>query len=508
MDIRTISVLGTPVSYLTKSEAVASILSFLEQGRSNQQPAFVDFLTHDAVVDFSRWRFDEILSESRKRLGYQSDLSISSDPFFSWISAALGNAWHPQFSERELILALLEGLAEKNASVFLLGDNNDKCKAWVKFISVVNHSLAISGTGNVVIPTQGESLETSLERDDLLIEELNSMKIDVLLLDFGEEHQRVWFDRVRSHLKVPLVVSVGHNAALEVRDTKVYSWISDHRNHQQEESQKRFYERLKRPLAAFFKLSYLLVPLVIYQTFSRWFVKSFCETRMRPFLPGKMTKRNILFLSPKKSLSIVVMPVSLDQSNCRRFKQRIEESLDQDIVILDCRSLRYMDLEGVNLIVKQLLTPHNHKSRIVGLGLHPHVRFLLDLNQVWNLVQDFFHHSLEDVEHSVRAEDESAAVYDSFYQEKEEVVLSFFGGLHSGCDYEVLLTNYLQMMQEKDCVLNLAYCTVVSNAGLAFLLKLRSFQINQGKAFVIYALSRKLKRDLRLADLDSLLKEE
>lgn len=496
---RVIVVLGVPIDCLGKEEAVTAIFSLLEKGDQAKRPFFVRFVSRDILVDFNSWRLDEMDSLERHQLFFQADLSVGFDPFFSKVSALLGDPWKPSFDEKELIFSLLDAFEEKGKKVFLLGTDIEKNRAWIKYISVLYPNLSVATMDIPNIPLEDISLKAADERDDAILEEIRKHHSDILLLDFGQPNHDIWFDRVRYRLSVPLVISIGCSNTLEVRHVKVYSQVLGYKTKQMQPPKKGIFKQLKRSLTAFFKLFFIVMPLALYHSFSRILVKSFCERHTNV---SAGIKKSMLFLSDQRTLAVVVMPVCLDQSNCLKFEQIVEELIEHDIVILDCRAMRHLDLEGIFSLINCLII--KGKERVIGMGVSSHISFLLDLHNVWELIRHKFYRTPKEVESLLR-DKPSAVIYDSIHQSKDEVMISFFGMLHSHCDYSLLLNRYIAMIRNKDCLLNFSYCTTLSNAAMVFLLKLLSYQTEQQKKFTVCGLSKELRRELRLAKMDAIL---
>ena len=72
-------------------------------------------------------------------------------------------------------------------------------------------------------------------------------------------------------------------------------------------------------------------------------------------------------------------------------------------------------------------------------------------------------------------------LYESIYQERNEVVISFFGDLSFQDDQALRLLQRLKpILDQKNCLLNFTYCVGIDNQGIGFLLKMRKFQETNG----------------------------
>ena len=58
------------------------------------------------------------------------------------------------------------------------------------------------------IHIRGEQLAEAMQRDALVLEEINKTSPDILLISLEHPKQEIWFERVRHKLRIPLVVGI------------------------------------------------------------------------------------------------------------------------------------------------------------------------------------------------------------------------------------------------------------------------------------------------------------
>jgi len=98
-------------------------------------------------------------------------------------------------------------------------------------------------------------------------------------------------------------------------------------------------------------------------------------------------------------------------------------------------------------------------------------------------------------------------LYESIFQERNEVVISLFGDLSFKDEQALKMIQKLKpILDQKNCLLNLTYCVGIDNLGIGFLLKMRKFQEASGFSLKLAGANRTVRRQLSIAKVKKLFK--
>ena len=211
--------LGVPFANLKTAEFVDAILKLQEKYSKDLNPHFISLADTDSLSRLYSWDCRSILSpELLYILRHVDKLGTNSRPLI-WLSRALGTPLKP-VSEKDLLLELAGQLNVKKQSVFLLGEGEGSLKEAVSYIRRRFPDIKMVGGSQSPIFIEGEDLENALERDALLLEQINRASPDFLFINLSHPKQEIWFHRVRNQIDVP--VSIGITERFENLDSKIW----------------------------------------------------------------------------------------------------------------------------------------------------------------------------------------------------------------------------------------------------------------------------------------------
>ena len=379
-----IGLLGLSVSNLTLPETVSEIQMLIENYQKDLRPHYiatlnVDFIVNIHTINSSSIRFPELL----KVLQHSSLVTLDGMPLV-WLSRLLGSPFKERVTGIDLLPKIAESLHRKNQSLFLLGGDEKTLKLCSIYLQADYPGLRMAGTSHPLIPIEGENLETAEERDKLIVEHINRAAPDVLLLNLGNPKQEIWFERIRNKLHVPVTIGVGGAFNLLVgRVVRAPVWMQNlglewvFRLFQEPH---RLFSRYIKDLI---KFPLIALPLVAYQTWKRVIYNLF----YRPRKGLIKIRAPFLFISKQKTIAVVQLPVRVGDLAAAEILQTLANLFSQDIVVLDFKKVKHIDLEGIALFLEINNTAEREKKQLHFLNLTPDIKLLFRLHRLREMVE-------------------------------------------------------------------------------------------------------------------------
>lgn len=197
---------GVPIDDLSMEETVCRIINAIDHHRKNKTAGYVA----TANVDFFA---NLILGEHRQRSLFLETLKgadmVTADGMpLLWLGRLMGSPLSERVDGASLIPRLLEQLAKRGGSVFLLGGEPAVAERAAREIERRFSGLRVTGVATPVITiSEGENAQTSV--DEGILDQLQLLNPDVLLIGLGSPKQELWFQRVSQRIQVPLSIGVG-----------------------------------------------------------------------------------------------------------------------------------------------------------------------------------------------------------------------------------------------------------------------------------------------------------
>lgn len=460
-----IALFGIPITACDQKEN-AKIL--LEQVRKGDHAQYACSVSCQKILSLQRWNFMQNGDLEQIQILRNSLVVCPSGPLCIFYGGKKGKkpGW-------ELFHQIGKELGREQRKVFLLGLEEyiaDRIALdltqWYPGLKVV--------TSRPFIETEGEGLVNAPDRDMYILEEINQEKPDVLLLALPETQREIWYNRVRKRLTCPLVIGVEEEGAPP-------SWIPSIRSL----CDAIF---LGLPIALYHPINFLTMHLMKHGPLDK--------------LP---TRHSLLFLSPKKSIALLPLPVYLSEQFIPKLRDQIIEAFSQDVVILDFGEVRHIDPMGICQIIFMIQQIKSLKKDFFILGMSADLRFLLRLHRVWDLVNPYLCFSPQDVIDELSLHGERQTLFETVQQTGESVTLTYFGPLDQQLALDAYMKKLTPMIQEKSVNINLKYCTRVDNRGVSLLLKIRELVENDNNFFGITAHSNAVSYGIRKAKANSLL---
>lgn len=478
-----IIILGALLDQADTKTILYKIGKLFEKYHTDHQPKYLATINSDFINNMLGWSFTHPKNPELMRVLRQSDISTPDGMPLVWIANLLGCPLPERVTGQDLLPEISEMLSRNNMSVFLLGGQGKMAWKAAEKLAVEFPNLNIAGIDAPHIHTQGEWLENTFEQDQLLVENINKAKPDVLFLQLGNPKQELFFDRIREQLRVPVTVGIGGSFERYTGHVaRAPRWM--------QRSGTEWIHRLwneparlgKRYFMDFCKLVYFGLPLVTFHHVNKLFAPE------NPTTPLNC----ILFLSPEKTIAVVPFPPRVDANSSREIETKIEEAFEFDVVILDFRAVSHIDPRGAALLVETWEMAQKQHKELFGLKASWNVRTLLKLNHVWDTISDRMCDHTREIIANLKNGFQLPNLFESIQQFPPYIYISFFGELDNLRNYSVLLEHLENLLPDRIPVIDLTYCISVESLGWSFLCKLSKLRGN----LVLLGLNRSLKNEL------------
>lgn len=501
MNQNKIFILGLPVDRVNKEEVVIKIDKMMEHYVKQNSPSYVATLNADFLANVHGWDMNHPYHLELIKILREADLLVADGNPLLWISSWFGNPLKEKITGQEMFIYLAEHLAKNGKSIYILGGLKNIAHLAAEKLQNAFPHLRIVGISAPFILTKGERLEESYERDSLIIEAINQAAPDLLFIQLGHPKQEIWFERIRSKLRVPVTVGIGGAFEKYIGKEEIApKWMSDNKLEW-------LYRAYRSPLKLwgrytldFFKLLFLGLPAVIYYRINEIWTK---VANYKKIKSDQSHDFLFLFLSSTTTMAVLSLPILLDENNISNFLKAYQEASEQDVIILDFLKALHIDLVGLGTLFQVLQDAREKKKNIYALNVSMHVKLLMILNGFWDCISSDNCESSSDIIKRLRLDGQ---LFESIQQVNEQVILSFMGELTNTNDYEKLLMQIKPILQGKDCIVNLTYCNGIENRGFTFLLNINEYQKNNKKELILKGANSDVKRQFKIVKLEHLLK--
>ena len=481
-----ISILGVALDTCRLDELIKKILI---QTKGAGPTRWVSAVSLSLLAQSHGWAWQPKNPELLKILRNGWLLTAEGRPL-AWLSRALGSPIKHQISGADLLPALAYEMAKQGCTLYLLAEEQQDLERAEKNLLAAYPKLKIVGKSAPWISIGGKDLIEAKEQDALILEEINQANPDILALGLASPKQEIWFHRVQSKLSCKVAIGVGGPFTFLSNSVKrTPDWI-------QNIGCERLWRLSQEPGFQFFrslytalKSAWLIFPLLL----------ASLATRLIPKNRGEASSPPLLFLSEDVCLAVVALPGELTQKYVEQTRKQIDETLELHRVILDCKNTKFIDCEGLNLILTILQTK---KILLVGLSLD--LKLLLKLHRLWDLAGPVTCGNPQIL--VSRIQPNPKAICDAMRYMGNKVEVSFLGELTADVDYETYLEKLQPIVSLKNTELNFRFCSHISNSGLSFILVLKKQIEESGYKFTVSNLQPIIRQEFRQAQILELLR--
>jgi exopolysaccharide biosynthesis WecB/TagA/CpsF family protein len=453
--------LGVPIDHTNRQQTVNSTMELTKD--YSYKPSYIATINTDFIANAIGWtaiKDREFIKVLRK-----AKIATADGMPLVYLSRLLGNPLPERVTGQDLFPILAEAVSEMHKSLFLLGgDVNVLTKCSSKLL-MENPLLKIAGELAPHIHLNGKELQIAPQKDHLILDKINNSQTDLLFLQLGSPKQELWFSRVETELKVPVVIGIG--GAFER-----YTGLIKRAPHWMQSSGFEWIWRLiqepkrlfKRYLMDGLKFLWLSIPL----SFVFYFNKLRYNWLHEPNCPDHCERYPYLYLSPKNSITVVKLPCLLDQSESDKMHPVVEDALEQDIIVIDFEKTRHIDLYGCYFLYDTWKKARQNQKPIFAIHLKPSLKTFFKLNRLDDII-------LPDVTTmpSILDNLNTDELFQAIHQDGDTVTLSFLGSLNNERDYDDLLRKLLNVLENKKLDVDLSYVTELESRGKSFLLQLQ-----------------------------------
>lgn len=486
---------GLPITFPTKESFIDELEKLYKEFQKDHRPRYITSINAYFLTHLHGWLLNRPLHLELLQILRNADLITIDSHCLENVCKLTGIPSPSPFPSEELLETTADFLNRKKLSIYLLGGKEAVTQEALNKLKINFPNMKIAGSATPLIVTKGERLEESQERDQLIIEAINKSGADMLILQLGHPKQEIWFQRVHSRLTVPLIIGVGGAFERYIQKSTVEPAKTES-----------FLEAFKS-LAGLFshlidglKYAAWLIPLIIFRGINHFMAKTFAKEG------SKLQQRRYFFLSPNRSITVIPFPAIFSIHRFDEISAMVEEAVEEDHLVLDFQFLHHLNAEGIGFIMEVKQWCEVLSKRLFLIGVNSDIRTLLKLNGVFDYFENLVCRDANDVLYRIAGKYSSSylEIYESIYQEHNEVVVSFFGTLNLSGDDDALLNKLKPILDQKNCILNLTYCTEINNLGIGFLIKIHDFQTKNNRGLALVGVSRSLKRQFRQAKVDSL----
>lgn len=492
-----IALLGTLADKSDMDQIIKKIEKIIAEYPKDLIPQFVATLNVDFIVQANSTFSTTPLNLELIHILRESKIATIDGKPLQWLSYMLGSPIKERVTGVDLIPKIVKTLSEKKQSIFLLGGDEKTLKMCILYFQSMNPGIRITGVSHSKIYIEGELQESNTERDELLVEQINKATPDLLFINLGNPKQEIWFERVRQKLHVPVSIGVGGSFDMLIGNIpRAPQWMQKcglewmFRLYQEP---RRLFKRYMRDLI---KFPLLALPLVLYHNLNKFLALGFSSSKDRFYL-----KPNSLFISQEQTIAMVPLPKILNEAVALELQKNLDDLFAQDAVIFDFKEVRHCELEGLGFLLLVWRRARREKKQVLALNILSSIYYLLCLHRIWDYLEPYVCKSPKEALLRVTNQGKTTNFFDSIQQNHNTAIIGFFGRLDHQINFESYLKKIQSTLYQKECILDMTYCTYIDNSGISFLMKLKKNKPKIFNKLSLYNIPPSIARQLRLAQI-------
>lgn len=488
-DASPLLLLGYPIDTTRVELLEEKFAEFIERYQIERRPFYATTLKSIYFGQLSGCNLNNKTSIQISNALRRADFLGLDSKFLMFLCRLLGNSTHSLVTPEDLLHASASYAVRTNQSIYLIAHDLSLCKQTGHALKEDYPGLKIAGYAAPSIHTKGIHIETSCERDSLIVDTINITKPALLVMDLGHPKQEIWFERIKEELKVPL--SIGVAGAFE-------EYLNERLQGENSILPK---NRTQKKWQSYLHYICWITPLFLYSSLNRIITKLFYKKSKPPY------SRRYLFLSEKESLAVIPFPSLLNDHLWSKHPQWVIESLEHDHMMLDFQEVHHLDLAALGLLFKMRMETERLNKNLFILGVCSDVKTLLKLHGIWDLIEPLVVQNpdeiLDRMSTNLHAQLKYEREFISIHQTNKETHLSFFGRINKMETPSQSLHHLEPILDHRTCVVNLKYCTSIPNQGFAFLLRLQKLLQTKGSKLVLSDVNKSVWKEIKFNKLDS-----
>jgi N-acetylglucosaminyldiphosphoundecaprenol N-acetyl-beta-D-mannosaminyltransferase len=497
----TIVLLGIPIDNVTMDETFETIFAMINEYRYDGRPRLIATVNVDFVVNTLGWRLGKNRHPELLEILRRADLVTADGMPLVWVSKLLGSPLPERVAGSDMVPRLAKEAAQRHLSLYFLGGRDGVAQNAAEILQSSYPDLHIAGVNAPFVAIHGKELTDADTEDQIIVEQINQSRPDILLIAFGNPKQEIWFNRNRHRLQVPVSIGVG----------ATFDFITGSVVRAPEWMQRAGLEWLfritqdpgrlwKRYLLDFAKFGTLVWPSIIYYRLVRWHWRltqkqgNFVVAADRDSTDGLTGK-----------LQIIVLPERLDAPAAKELREKVESALTQDQLIFDFSSVAFIDSSGLGLLIRAWRQADAESKNIYFVKVPQKIRLFFQLNRSLDIFQDKIVSNLDEVL-SLRDQQQTLTFQYFLESDPNYKLLHLVGRLDAKKMADLDINSLLEKVDDHHCILNLKNLRFVDSAGLSLFLRLQRHLSSLGNNCVFYGLDDNVRQVFRITKLDHLLK--
>lgn len=490
-----IALLGVMADKSNIEEIVRKIEDVIANYPKDLRPQYIATMNVDFLVQANSTFSAQPLNLELIHILREARLATVDGMPLVWLSSLLGSSLKERVTGVDLIPPLVKALSEKKQSLFLLGGEEKTLKMCILYLQSTNPGIRITGALHPKIYTEGEIQESNNERDNLLVEQINKASPDILFINLGNPKQEIWFERIKHKLHIPVSIGVGGSFdLLSGNIPRAPTWMQKWGL----EWLFRLYQEPKRLIVRYLKdiirFPLMSIPLVLYHNFNRLIAHLFSKDKNRIYL-----RNSHLFISKDQTITVIPLPHILNERVAVELKKNWDDFFSQDALLIDFNEVLHIDLEGLGFLLLVWRRARREKKQVLALNISTSIYLLLCFHRVWDYLSPYVCKSPKEALLRVTHQGKTTHFFDSIQQNHNKVVISFFGRLDNQMDFDAYQKKIHSTVYQKECILDMTYCTYIDNSGISFLMKLKNNNPHVFNNISLYNIPAPIERQLRYA---------
>ena len=206
----TVNIFGIPVDNLTLETAIVRILKLVDEYQQDRRAKYVATVNVDFLMNSLGWtassvnRHPELMDILRN-----AELVTADGMPIVWLSRLLNAPLAERVTGADLVPALCEHIARTGHSIYFLGGRGDVGQQAADLLQKQYPGLNVVGCSSPFVHTEGEAMLNTREQDQQILDEINTVKPDILLIGFGNPKQELWFNRNKTQLDAAVSIGIG-----------------------------------------------------------------------------------------------------------------------------------------------------------------------------------------------------------------------------------------------------------------------------------------------------------
>ncbi len=498
MERESIALFGIPVDDLTMDSAIDAVFQMTDTYRHDEEPRYVATVNVDFIINTLSWRTSRSRHPELLNILRKADLVTPDGMPVIWASKLMDSPLSERVTGSDMVPAIAERAAKVNKSIFLFGGSRWITENAAEKLVTDYPGLKIAGTYTPPVATVGEDILDSSERDQEIVKMINTSGADILLIALGNPKQEIWFERNRSHLKVPVSIGIGGtfgfitgavSRAPAWMQKSGLEWI-----HRIMQDPGRLWKRYFNGLV---KLSTnILLPILIHKL-----IKTSAMLKRPVKYSESKTKKNI---EKREDIAILAMPSRFTRKSASVIKERLS-GCKESIILFDFSDTVFMDLYAMGFIVNTLSHPDKERSLFLT-GINRVLISMLKFNRVWDICKDRYCNERELISERAKKHDNDTVFYYKAVSDTNSFRIELNGRLDAAGIAKLDISKIIESIGNRDCIMNLKNLKFIDSTGLIFFLKIKKHLSSFNRTPIICNLNDDIIQIFNITKLLSLFK--